>query len=381
MSIDAEVTEVWINVHIDGLQEYAQYIVTRDDSIIYSNIFNQSDFIVHDIDLLPGKSYMYKAYAKMGKEISDTIETTIITMDSTISNFNINNEIIPHAQFTHCRIWNPDSYWIIGEYRPKDSSGAYLGFHNILSYENEKWSNISVKYEAGWSSPLSITENTGFWAFEKNNVWFALYDIRHWTGGVAQTFYDGHKRHTLFGFDNNELYATSGKSPILRIINNEIEKINLPENFYITDWWGDSENNLGLTILDHNKKEPVLLFIKDGKIDEEIRYKPSILPFSLWFKTKKKIFLADDNINILNRDRSLINFDLDNITYVTKMRGTDINNVFAITWCGKVFHFNGVRWKLIYHIPMVLNDIQVTDNLILIVGSDMFYSCIIKITN
>ena len=126
MQIDTEVTEAWINLHIDGLEKEAKYVVTRNENIIFAGKINKSDFLVHDINLDPEHTYDYKAYGKQDGKVSDTVEASATTMDSTISDFNIGVLNIPAAQFRHCWIWNPESYWIIGKYYPSDSTGADL---------------------------------------------------------------------------------------------------------------------------------------------------------------------------------------------------------------------------------------------------------------
>lgn len=85
--------------------------------------------------------------------------------------------------------------------------------------------------------------------------------------------------------------------------------------------------------------------------------------------------------SVITTFNSLNVYILRYIIYITKIIETNINNIFAITRDDKVFHFNGVRWKLIYSVPAILNDIHVTDDLVLIVGSGAFSSSVIKINN
>ncbi len=253
-----------------------------------------------------------------------------------------------------------------------------MGLHTILSYENGEEKYIAVKYEAGWSSPLPITETSGFWAFDKKNVWFAMYDIQHWTGGTAQNIIGGAERHFMFGFENNVLCIVGERGQIINVIDDTIHKRQLPEKYYISDIWGDSENNLALTVYDSETRSPLLMFLKDDTYEKQ-EYNCPDNPNTLWFKNKNKIYLAGSYFYVFNRDASLSESGFGVETYVTKMRGTDINNIFAITWGGKIFHFNGVRWKLIYTVPALLNDIYVTDELVLVAGSDSFNGYIIKI--
>lgn len=379
IDVDTEVTEAWINLHIEGLMEDAQYIVSRNDSIIFKNKVNRSNFMIHDINLKPGYNYIFKAYAKLNNIMSDVEEITCTTMDSSIFSFNISTTLVPSAQFNHCWIWDADNYWIIGEYYPNDSLGSSMGLHTILSYENDKRNYIAVKYEAGWSSPLPITETSGFWAFNEKNVWFSMYDIQHWTGGTAQNIIGGGQKHFLFGFENNVLCVVGERGQIIKVIDDNILKSNLPEKYYISDIWGDSEYNLGLTVYDSEKRKPLLMFIKDDKYEKH-EYNCPDNPNTMWFKNKNKIYLAGTNFYVFNRDASISELGFSVDTYVTKIRGTDINNIFAITWGGKIYHFNGVRWKLIYKINAKLNDIQVTDQFVLIAGNDSCNGYIIKIT-
>ena len=289
LHVDAEVTEAWINLCIDGLEQNAVYIVTRDDSIVYRKKCMKRKKLIHDINLVPGRNYTYKAYAKFENMISDTVELSITTMDSTNSNFNISYTIVKSAQLRHCWIWDSNNYWIIGEYYPNDSTGASKGLHNILAYEDGKWSDTAVKYEAGWSSPLPITETSGFWAFDKSDVWFAMYNIKHWTGGIAQIIFDGGQKHKLFGFDDNVLYAAGRKGQIMKITPNEIQSIDLPENYYLSDIWGDKDKNLGLTVFESSAHKRLLIFLKNDEI-EEIEYECLDNPNTLWFKNRDKIF-------------------------------------------------------------------------------------------
>ena len=142
-------------------------------------------------------------------------------MDSTKSNFNITTLTVPIAQFRHCWIWNPESFWIIGGYYPSDSTGADLGLNNILSYENGNWSNTAAYYRGD-----QITETSRFWAFSKNNVWFSMYNIVHWTGETGESIYHGPKTKKLYGFDTNEIYAASIDS-LFKITGEELSLIHI----------------------------------------------------------------------------------------------------------------------------------------------------------
>ncbi len=82
MQVETEVTEAWINLRIEGMENDAQYIVTRNDSIIYKNKASSSHIMVHDINLKPDHDYIYRAYAEMNHIISDVGEISCATMDS-----------------------------------------------------------------------------------------------------------------------------------------------------------------------------------------------------------------------------------------------------------------------------------------------------------
>ena len=378
MEIDAEVKEAWIYLRVEGFAKDATYIVTRDDSVIFKKKLKNGNKLIHDINLWPSKAYQYKSYAKNENDKSDETELTITTMDSTISNFNISYQTINSAQFSQCWIWDKEDYWFIGEYYPNDSTGTSKGIHNILEYKNGNWFNILVKYDAGWPDPTPVTEVSGFWAFDKKNVWIAKYDIVFFNSILGQRKYDGDNEFALYGFDKNKIVYAGGRNNLLKLSQNEVYSFDLPDSYYISDLCGDFDEQLGLTVFDASKSNRVLLFLKDDKI-EEIEYECLDYPKTLWFKNKNKVFLAGVDVNILKRDGSLDLTKFENITFITKIRGTDINNVFAITWGGRVYHFNGVRWTLICKVNARLNDIQMTDGFIIIVGIGIVNSVIIRL--
>ena len=65
--------------------------------------------------------------------------------------------------------------------------------------------------------------------------------------------------------------------------------------------------------------------------------------------------------------------------FISKVRGLNHNDVFAISETGTIFHFNGNTWKEFLPKPDIfLQSLFLTENKIIVVGYDAVYAYLIK---
>ena len=121
------------------------------------------------------------------------------------------------------------------------------------------------------------------------------------------------------------------------------------------------------------------MFLEKGNILEDKKLLFDEFVSSLWFKNNSKIFIGGKNVNILNRNNTYTKHEIETTSFITKIRGTDINNVFLIAYGGEIFHFNGKTCKKLIQEPASLNGLYVTSNMVIAVGSDLFDGYIVKI--
>ena len=248
-------------------------------------------------------------------------------MDTTKYNFKISTFKIGNALFNDCRIWDNDNFWVIGQYTKRDSLGNRLGPFTILSYENGDWVDIEVKEK---QSSLPSIESA--WAINKKDVWFVIYDIWYWTGGAVRRIWDEGKIHKIFGYDSDEIYAGGSRGNLLLLNKNSISRIKISENYNVRDIWGNSNRQTIIGVSDISNRDQRLLFLEKGNILEDKKLLFDEFVSSLWFKNNSKIFIGGKNVNILNRNNTYTKHEIETTSFITKIRGTDINNVFLIAY-------------------------------------------------
>jgi len=306
---------------------------------------------------------------------------TVTTMDTTKRNFEVSSFVFDGV-FNDCLIWDEDSFWVTGDYTKRDSAGNLIGPFTILSYDNGLWEDIEVKHEAGWSEPVPLTNVGGIWAANKKDVWLTGYNIYRWRGGVATLLWEGNSEYIddIFGFDKNEIYV-GGNGILLKVAGSVVNEVQIPQNYNVRDIWGNEERELIVSITDPIADNHKLIFLNDLKIEKIEVLKFSDFVVSHWFKSSSKVFIGGKNAHILNRNQSITSFELKDIFAISKIRGTDINNVFAVTFDGKIFHFNGASWKKIYETSTSLRGLSVAENLVITVGHEFLNARIVQIVN
>ncbi len=384
ITVDAEVTETWIYLTANPLKKNAIYTVMRDTTIIYKNSLTKGDTLIHDENLEPGRTYSYAVYAKKGGERSDVVDAITTTMDTTSYSYNISTFYIETAIFSDCKIWDTDNFWAVGQYHKKDSLGFWMASYTILSYENGIWDDIRVlKQNDPRQGEFPLPEIKSLYALNKKDVWFAEYDIYKWNGiDISTRIWIGDVDHLfnhIFGFDKTEVYVGGQNGILLKINDQDAKKMDIPESYNIRDIWGDKDRNLIVGASDYVTSKQRILFVENGKIQTEIELKENDFVGTLWFKDIDKIFIGGLNVNIKNRNNSFSTFKLNDIRVITKIRGTDINNIFALTSNGKIFHFNGKSWSFLYSAPCYFTGLYVIEGLAIAVGRDSFGGYVIKI--
>jgi hypothetical protein len=64
LTVDAEVTETWVNLHVSHVKKNATYFILRDTMVIFKGRLDKADTLIHDEHLEPSSAYNYSSYAK-----------------------------------------------------------------------------------------------------------------------------------------------------------------------------------------------------------------------------------------------------------------------------------------------------------------------------
>ncbi len=375
---DATLRSVTINIKTTNYNPPAWInlyrVVGPYQNVIARYPANVSDTSIYDDNAGLGLTinYLYKYYAALTdssgkiKDTSPTVEAR--TLDTTSSNYTW--ELISVGEFTSelKGVWgsSDNDMWVFG--------GVYIDnkFYGGIHWDGYKWDFDST-----------VGGNAAH-GFSKDNIWVC-------GGGVFN--YDGTswKRYeqlsgigpkiSIWGSSSNDIYVGIEFAPKLYHWDGQQRTEVLSENdrlFY--DIAGFSATEVyALASRTANVEDRIYFF--DGStwsISKEtgIAGIPGNIigpNYSIWVKNSNEIYVAGRRIykrinNIWSGGDFIPSSD------IIKIRGTNSNNIVAMSANGSIYHYNGSTWKLIHtrETFYVLWGLFVTENKIYCVGYDTY---------
>jgi hypothetical protein len=191
------VTDAWLRVQVvDSLRHRGTLTLSRNDSVIRTFATPPSDTTFIDENLLPKKSYTYRAKLLYDKfMIQNSEPLTITTMDTTSHDFTWEVDTLGDGASSvlwDVAIINDTLVYVVGEIHKKDSTGQFESeAYNVAWWNGKKWTLLRVPVRDYGGATYYIAINTVY-GFSSNDVWFAAgADLIHWDGNafLARAFF------------------------------------------------------------------------------------------------------------------------------------------------------------------------------------------------
>ncbi|MEJ5305001.1 MAG: glucosyl transferase, partial [Ignavibacteria bacterium] len=389
---DASCTEAWFNLKINDLQFPVRVDLYKDNFLNKSlNVFGSTDTTFYIEDLLPKKKY--EVYVKVKSNNGEELTSERInfeTMDTTSHNFSWQSwefGTIGSSTLYDVAIIDENDIWAVGEINIADTSINGYTTYNAVHWDGTKWELkriytyskcSSIDYAplrsiyAFASNKIVVTSGGGMWWFDGNR-WIAECSINPLLTGAI---------NKLWGSSSEDLYAVGNNGNIAHWDGRKWTKIESGTDLHIYDIWGDYNEKTGKTEilaiaaeLDVNRGSKVLR-IEGNSVTEEYNNGLSWDVGGIWFKSGRRYYIAGAGIHQKHylSDSVWKRYSPGVVTnYVGYgIKGSDINNVFAVGSFLEIVHYNGFSWhnylNEIFSTVGALSRIAIVENLIVAVG-------------
>jgi hypothetical protein len=361
---DVSCTEAWIQLTTNNLQLPATINLLKNNTVAQTFSLSTKDSLLYIDSLLPNQNYSFQVssieypVSPGGTGNISSNKLTVTTMDTTSHEFTWQSWDFGgdcgSSSLYDVAIIDENNIWAVGEIYLRDSLGNYdPNAYNAVHWDGTKWELIRIPVLV--NTTIFYPPITTIIAFGINDIWFGGV---HWDG-TKYTLKnngwpllpngDGWRVNKMWGTSSSDLYAVGNNGNIAHYQNGSWKKIESGTTSIINDVWGIT-NELNKTILycavssffvPGDKK---ILKITDAKVDS-VNWNKDVRLYSAWTNNDNFIYVCGEGVYVY-KFGTWEQITLPAITS-NSIRGTDINDVFAVGSMGTIFHFNGISWKVI----------------------------------
>ncbi len=276
-------------------------------------------------------------------------------------------------------IVNDTLIFAVGNIYVNDSSGKVDPIPFCLARWNGR--NWTLKrlyyYNKDYQTIIPLYSIKGIFAFSSTDIWLAPGSVFHWNGKDSLTEFSFNRLTLsdpnatvikLWGGSSSELNGVGNTGTIVQFSNGTWQKIESNTDQDISDIWGYKG------IID--SKDVVLyaagrqIFQLNGNTSLVANFNPDRIIRSVWFNFRNIVYAAGDGIFSINNN-SWKKEDISDQYAVFRIRGTDINNIWATGGFGFTTQFNGARWTIINEVSLSSGNYESLDvkgNIVALVG-------------
>jgi hypothetical protein len=380
----AEVTEVWLKLLVQPLDERISYLVQRGDThTVFSGKLLKHDTLLHDFNLQPARDYEYKAYRLVdGHKLPPPVIVTTTTMDTTSHDFTW--QIFEFGEkgssvFYDVAIIDENNIWAVGEILTADtytydSLGNFIQPYNAAHWDGERWELKRIQFKG---NPVEYPRILSLLTFSENDIWF--------TNGGSFVHFDGNSYKydfsvnpllngyltKLWGTDKANIYAIGINGTIVHYNGVSWRRIESSTNLGLTDIWGGANNKIYTVGLNYGQALGVVLKYNGHAFQKLIEgyvegngYNPSQLfktqlyglTEGVWLDEHGTVYTVGNLMYQYKRGKwdfvrtlpeNFLGGDPDNTyrAYLHAIRGNASNDIFIFGESETLIHFNGLTWK------------------------------------
>ncbi len=388
LEAEAGVTEAWLSLHVQGLKSGAVYTLQRNGAVIFNSRLQTADTVIYDSLLTPATSYRYRFFAVDRGETSPAAETVLTTLDTTSHDFDWQVYTFGGQKgssvFYDVAIIDENDIWAVGEIYTEDtytydSLGNWIQPYNAAHWNGQKWTLKRIDWDG------SVSKLTCVYAFSNDDVWFGVTNLIHWNGiefvknwnPVLDEFYDK-TVNKIWGTSSSDLYIVGNNGLMAHYDGTGWTKIETGTELDIQDIWGSYNLDEIYIVASTNYKSSLLKYSILNGITE-LKSFDNLKLMSIWYASSTKLYLCGSSyFNYIpgiawKKDNNHPDF------FLSKTRGTDINNIYVCGTYGYLGYFNGINWKNYYLSASWLRSLAVTDKTVLTVGNLNEKACIVQL--
>jgi hypothetical protein len=379
---DVSCTEMWVNLKANGVTFPISVSFLADGSTIAQlNNLNSSDTTVYIDSLLPNKSYQLQAQFAKDNLTTSSNKLAIQTLDTTSNNFTWQTYTFGasnagSSQLNDVAIIDANDIWAVGSIYMDDSTGQ----PDIQPYALAHWdgTNWQLKKLFDLQNHI-IPELRGIYYFGPTDIWLADGGVYHWDG-VSQNVeasYDrisliggtenGQSVNKLWGTSANDLYGIGYNGMITHFNGSSWQKIESGTTTDINDIWGAKDSLVLATVSSrYHLGDYKLLSVSSNSAKNYISWPYSRL-YGVWFQSERNIYITGSGAFVY-KNNSLVTINLPTNSFLTRVKGNGLNDIYIAGCCNTLIHFNGDNWQLINGVYGNYEGMDVKGNLATVIG-------------
>jgi hypothetical protein len=387
---DVSCTEAWIKLTSSNITTGQSTIIQilKNGNVAQTISLLSADTVLYVDSLLPKQSYRIQAKVQISNKPIVSNELNVVTMDTTSHNFSWQSwEFGQHSSSTlyDVAIIDENNIWAVGEIYMLDSLGRPdPNAYNAVHWDGTKWELLRIPYHYNGQNYYSGIR--AIYAFNKNDIWFGIASLIRWNGieykSIDTSPFFPALINKMWGSSSEDFYIVGNNGNIAHWDGVRWTRIESGTDLRINDIWGDYNEKTGKTEilaiaaeLDVNRGSKVLR-IEGNSVTEEYNNGLSWDVGGIWFKSGRRYYIAGAGIHQKHylSDSVWKRYSPGVVTnYVGYgIKGSDINNVFAVGSFLEIVHYNGFSWhnylNEIFSTVGALSRIAIVENLIVAVG-------------
>lgn len=391
--IDASVHEAYFKLEVSNPSPDELILLQRNGENVMS-YHSISDTLITDTGLNENTDYSYRIIVrKGGKNVSQSNVMKVRTLlptshEITWREFKIGNGDT-RSDFWDILVRNENDIWACGEIYLKDSKG------NVSPYGCAHWDGLEWKFYKTMHRDfpaIPAYEQPVYSVIEANNTIFGLcyagtikFGGNRWyesslfveSGGMPS--YSDHMME-MWAKDEYSIYCGGGNGSVYLISNTGWKKIRgdkVPSFFWIMDIWGITEPVSGKTEIYCLYDNPFVAKVgKILKITDVDKFSEIPIPeaddvATIWTNKGYPIFVGGRRSFFENSTGSWKPVNIGKDVFFNCIRGSALNDIFAVGDRSILSHFNGEEWKqLIQFNNFDCMSVDVKGNTIAVAGMD-----------
>jgi hypothetical protein len=387
--VDTSCTEAWIDLKAQNITTPAEINLLLDDNALTNISLTTNDTVIYIDSLLPQKSYTLEARYTNNNGTASSNKLNIATLDTTSNNFSFStftfgDPSVGSSLLLDCADISANDIWCVGEINIADTSINGYTTYNAVHWDGSKWklSQISFpqyNYDCTVAFYAAGDINSVF-AFSSNDVLFTDgLSIARWNGNLFVNYpclslsvIGNGRLKKIWGASENNFYCVGSEGTIFQYQNSQWIMIGSGTTTDINDIWGvnDSTANNSLVLCAVSSRYELgdykLLSISGNTVQEYINW-PYTRLYGIWFNSPRKIYIVGDR-GYLYVNNKLSRMDLPANAFLTRVKGTGLNDIYIAGEYNTLLHFNGVRWQTLQGINGNYEGLDVKGNTVVLVG-------------
>ncbi|MCC6550750.1 MAG: hypothetical protein IT279_11840 [Ignavibacteriaceae bacterium] len=379
-ALDASCTEVWLELKFSNLTQPADVAIQKDGKDHLRLLSLNHDTLLVLEGLNPSTNYSFRAIIRHeGKDDKISNTAPVRTMDTTSHSFTWQSWSFGTgagtSRLNDIVVINKNNIWAVGFIKIDGVE------YNAIHWNGIEWTLKQIPFTnngfttIGEVASISITDD--------NTVLFCKGIINYYKDSVYVII---DPPDDLFPSRINKLFASSledifiaGDNGLIAHYNGKtwrkIETSAFAQTMRVRDIWSNPESDYVLALatgFPHNFENILIKIDKPSLQTEEIHHTTEQHTLiSLWYKNDFNTYLGGSGIFKKNGfTKPIIEIPIIFPSLKRRLRGTEVNNIYACDDFGNLTYFNGIRTRDISYASFIgiTLGLDINDNLIGIAG-------------